>query len=175
MNTLTRFRKDKDEFYKNDQHSPLTHEQKHVFAGLNYFPENPDLKLEVTVEEFPEKQTIIMQTSTGSIQEYQRFGRFHFSVDGQQAALTIYENDHEYFLPFADALAGKETYGAGRYLEPNRVHNGKFLIDFNYAYNPYCAYNPRWSCPIPPAENRIKVPIRAGEKLFNLIDERSNN
>ena len=114
-----------------------------------------------------------MQTSTGSIQEYLRFGRFRFSIDGQQTELTIYENDHEYFLPFADALAGKETYGAGRYLEPQRTHHGKFLIDFNYAYNPYCAYNPRWSCPIPPAENRIKVPIRAGEKVFDtkLMDE----
>ena len=167
MNTLTRFRKDKDDFFRNDHHSPLTHEQTHVFAGLNYFPENPDLKLEVTVEEFPEKQTVSMQTSTGAIQEYLRFGRFHFSVEGQQAELTIYENDDEYFLPFADALAGKETYGAGRYLEPHRTHNGKFLIDFNFAYNPYCAYNPRWSCPIPPAENRIKAPIRAGEKVFD--------
>lgn len=167
MNTLSRFRKDKDEFYKHDQHSPLTHEQKHVFAGLHYFPENPDLKLEVTVEEFPEKQMIIMQTSTGSIQEYQRFGRFQFIVEGQPAELTIYEIDQEYFLPFADALAGRETYGAGRYLEPHRLHNGKFLVDFNYAYNPYCAYNPRWSCPIPPAENRINVSIRAGEKIFD--------
>ncbi len=175
MSTLTHFRKEKDEFYKHDHHSPLTHEQKHVFKGLKYFPENPNLKLEVTVNEFPEKQLVIMQTSTGATQEYLRFGRFCFMVDGVQAELTIYENDNEYFLPFADALAGKETYGAGRYLEPHRTHNGKFLIDFNYAYNPYCAYNPRWSCPIPPAENRIKVPIRAGEKIFDLVDEHSKN
>lgn len=167
MNTLIRFRKEKDEFFNNDHHSPLTHEQQHVFTGLKYFPENPDLRLDVKVEEFPEKQTVTMQTSTGSIQEYLRFGRFQFTVDGNQTELTIYENDQEYFLPFADALAGKDTYGAGRYLEPHRLPNGKFLIDFNYAYNPYCAYNPRWSCPIPPAENRVKVPIRAGEKIFS--------
>lgn len=175
MNTLTRFRKDKDEFYKQDQQSPLTHDQKHNFAGLNYFPENTELRLEVIVEEFPEKQTITMQTSTGALQEYVRFGCFQFNVEGQVAELTIYESDHEYFLPFADALAGTETYGAGRYVEPHRTHQGKFLIDFNYAYNPYCAYNPRWSCPIPPAENRIKVPIRAGEKIFDSIDKLSNN
>lgn len=167
MNTLTQFRKDKNNFFNYDHHSPLTHEQQHVFSGLKYFPQNPELILTVTVEEFPEQDTVMMQTSTGALQEYLRFGRFQFSVEGQVAELTIYERDLEYFLPFADALAGKETYGAGRYLEPHRLPNGNFLIDFNYAYNPYCAYNPSWSCPIPPAENRIKVPIRAGEKVFD--------
>ena len=80
--------------------------------------------------------------------------------------LTLYAVGDEFFLPFVDSLAGKETYGAGRYLEPHRHGDGPFHIDFNYAYNPYCAYNERWSCPITPAENRLKVPIRAGEKLF---------
>jgi uncharacterized protein len=166
MTQLNRFRKQKDVFYAKDPQSPLTHEQKHNFKGLHYFPENPDLKLEVTVEEFPQKETVTMQTSTGDIQTYQRFGRFRFTVDGQEADLTIYSSDHDFFLPFADALAGKETYGAGRYLEPQSLGKGRYLIDFNYAYNPYCAYNERWSCPIPPAENRIKVPVRAGEKIF---------
>ncbi len=166
MNTLTQFRKDKDNFFKYDHHSPLTHDQQLVFTGLNYYPQNPDLIFTISVEEFPEQDTVTMQTSTGALQEYVRFGRFQFNVEGQTVALTLYESEDEYFLPFADALAGKETYGAGRYLEPHRMQNGKFLIDFNYAYNPYCAYNPRWSCPIPPAENRLKVPIRAGEKLF---------
>ncbi len=166
MNQLNQFRKQKDVFYAKDPQSPLTQEQKHDFKGLHYFPENPDLKLEVTVEEFSQKQTVTMQTSTGDIQTYQRFGRFHFTVDGQEAELTIYSSDHDFFLPFADVLAGKETYGAGRYLEPHPLGKGRYLIDFNYAYNPYCAYNERWSCPIPPAENRIKVPVRAGEKVY---------
>jgi uncharacterized protein (DUF1684 family) len=71
------------------------------------------------------------------------------------------------FLPFADALAGVETYGAGRYLEPEPVGDGQFVVDFNLAYNPYCAYNDDWSCPITPRENRLTVPIRAGEKLYH--------
>jgi len=167
MNQLTRFRKDKDDFFRTHKQSPLTHEQKHVFGGLNYYAENPDLKLEVIVDEFPEKQTITMQTSTGDVQTYQRYGRFQFNVENQVAELTIYSNDNDFFLPFVDVLSGKETYGGGRYLEPLPRGNGMFLIDFNYAYNPYCAYNERWSCPIPPAENRIKVPIRAGEKIFD--------
>ena len=166
MSQLTQFRKEKDAFFAGHHQSPLTHEQKHDFNGLAYFPENPDLVLEVTVEEFPEKQEVKMQTSTGDVQAYQRYGRYHFTVDGQEAALTIYGSDHDFFMPFVDSLAGKETYGAGRYLEPHPLGNGQFLIDFNYAYNPYCAYNEQWSCPFPPAENRVKVPIRAGEKTF---------
>ena len=72
----------------------------------------------------------------------------------------------ELFLPFADATSGVETYGAGRYLEPEALPDGRMSVDFNYAYNPYCAYNERWSCPITPAENRIDVPIRGGERIF---------
>jgi len=170
MNTLRNFRKEKDEFFANHPQSPLTHEQKHGFKGLNYFPENPDLKLEVKVEEFEKKEQITMQTSTGDVLTYDRFGRFHFIVDGQPAELTLYSSDGEFFLPFADALAGKETYGAGRYMEPHPLGKGMFLIDFNYAYNPYCAYNAHWSCPVTPAENRLKVPIRAGEKTFESHD-----
>jgi uncharacterized protein (DUF1684 family) len=107
-----------------------------------------------------------MQTTTGDVQDYQRFGRFHFVADGQPAALTIYQSEFGYFLPFVDALAGSETYGAGRYLEPEEMADGRFLVDFNLAYNPYCAYNENWSCPITPSENRIKVPVRAGEMTF---------
>jgi hypothetical protein len=69
-----------------------------------------------------------------------------------------------YFLPFMDATSGDETYGAGRYLEIEPLPGGKLLVDFNMAYNPYCAYNEYWSCPIPPKENRLSVPIEAGEK-----------
>jgi uncharacterized protein (DUF1684 family) len=108
-----------------------------------------------------------MQTSTGDVQEYHRFGRFHFNVQGQPADLTVYYSDGNYFLPFVDSLAGKETYPAGRYLEPEPLGEGFFLIDFNLAYNPYCAYNEHWSCPLTPFENRLKVPIRAGEKIFH--------
>jgi hypothetical protein len=166
MNALQKFRHEKDDFFRNHPQSPLTHEQKHVFRGLNYYSEHPDLKLEIKVDEFAQKEQVAMQTSTGDVVTYERFGRFQFTVDDQSAELTIYTSDGEYFLPFTDALAGKETYGAGRYLEPHPLGNGMFLIDFNYAYNPYCAYNARWSCPLTPFENRLKVSIRAGEKIF---------
>jgi uncharacterized protein (DUF1684 family) len=167
MTELETFRAEKDRFFALHPQSPLEPEQKRDFHGLNYFPENPALRLEVTVEEFPKKDEIQMQTTTGDIQSYARFGTFKFAVEGQEAELTIYASRDGFFLPFVDALAGAETYGAGRYLEPEPLGEGKFFVDFNLAYNPYCAYNERWSCPITPRENRIKVPIRAGEKVFH--------
>jgi uncharacterized protein (DUF1684 family) len=167
MASLAEFRKMKDDFFAHDGQSPLTPSQKKNFKGLNYFPPNPTLALEVTVEEFPEKQSIEMQTTTGDIQVYERYGKFKFNVDGQSAELTIYHSNTGYFLPFVDSLARKDTYPAGRYLEPEELGNNRFRVDFNMAYNPYCAYNEYWSCPLTPFENHIKLPIRAGEKLFH--------
>lgn len=167
MQTLKTFRADKDDFYARHHQSPLTQAQKRDFKGLDYFPENTALHLEVDVETSQTSETIMIDTTGGQPQTYQRFGRFKFLVDGQSAELTIYKNQNGYFMPFVDNLAGKETYPAGRYLEPEKLPNGKFLVDFNLAYNPYCAYNEKWSCPITPAENRLKVSIRAGEKIFN--------
>jgi len=166
MSDLTDFRKEKNDFFAHDPQSPLTPEQKSSFHGLAYFPENPSLRLEVTVQRFPQQEKVQMQTSTGDMQTYTRYGRFKFSVDGEEAELTIYKEKSSYFLPFVDSLAGKETYGAGRYLEPEPLGNEKFLVDFNMAYNPYCAYNEYWSCPLTPSENRLQVPIKAGEKVF---------
>jgi uncharacterized protein len=165
------FRAAKNEFFRKDPQSPLTPDQRREFSGLKYFPENPALNLELPVEVFAEKDKIQMQTSTGDIQTYTRYGRVHFEVDGQPAELTVYSDRNGFFLPFVDSLASKETYGAGRYLEPEVLAGGKLGVDFNVAYNPYCAYNDLYSCPLTPFENHLKVPIRAGEKLFHAPDE----
>ena len=167
MTELDEFRKEKDEFFAHHPQSPLTRDQRKTFKGLNYFPEDASLLFEVQVEEFPQKEHIEMQTTTGDVQDYVRYGRFRFEVDGQTAELTLYESQHGFFLPFVDSLAGSETYPAGRYLDPDPLPGNRFLVDFNLAYNPYCAYNEMWSCPITPFENRLKVPIRAGEKIFH--------
>lgn len=167
MSELTDFRREKDEFFGRHPQSPLTPDQKRGFVGLHYFPENAALQLEVQAEPFVDQQSMQMQTSTGDVQTYIRQARFKFQVEGQEAELTIYRNENGYFLPFADSLAGAETYPAGRYLEPESLPGNRFLVDFNLAYNPNCAYNEMWSCPITPAENRLRVPIRAGEKLFD--------
>lgn len=167
MSIYSDFRKAKDDSFAHDPHSPLTPQQRNSFTGLSYFPDHPELNLVVEVERFPEGDEITMQTSTGDLQVYRRFGRFKFNVEGELAELTIFANQHGYFLPFVDSQANKETYGAGRYLEPEELADGRFAIDFNLAYNPYCAYNDRWSCPLTPFENRLKVAIPAGEKNFS--------
>lgn len=174
MDQLAQFRHEVDHFFKDHPQSPLEHEQRHEFTGLIYYSPNENLILEVEVERFPQDEPIItMQTSTGDEQEYRRWGRFSFQVDGIEASLVIFSDPYgsEYFIPFRDATNGQETYGAGRYLESGRpgirrIRPDRFEIDFNYAYNPYCAYNPYYSCPLPPRENWLKVPIRAGEKDF---------
>ncbi len=164
---LESFREMKDLVFKTDRQSPLTPEQRREFKGLNYFPENEALRFELPVDKFEKPDTIEMQTSTGDVREYTRYGKIHFQVDGQAAELTVYQDEQGFFLPFVDGLAGKETYGAGRYLEPEELENGRLLVDFNLAYNPYCAYNELYSCPLTPFENRLKAPIRAGEKVFH--------
>ena len=167
MDKLVELRKQKDDFFARHPQSPLTPSQRRNFKNLDYFPETPELRFELPIERFSDKHAIRIQTSTGDFQEYQKYGKIRFTVDGQQMELTIYANEQGFFLPFIDSLAGSETYPAGRYLEPELLPNGKFLIDFNQAYNPYCAYNEHWSCPLTPFENRLKVAIRAGEKIFS--------
>ena len=166
MSDLTDLRQEKDTFFKTHPQSPLPRDQRRSFTGLSYFPENEALRLELPVEVFDNQETVQMQTTTGDVRDFVRYGRIKFSVDGQEAELTLYSNEHGFFLPFADALAGTETYGAGRYLEPEPLADGRLLVDFNLAYNPYCAYNEMYSCPITPKENRVKVAVRAGEKTF---------
>jgi uncharacterized protein (DUF1684 family) len=109
-----------------------------------------------------------LETSTGSEETYRRAGIARFEVDGTAGQLTLYEPEDggDLFLPFRDATSGSETYGSGRYLEVHPPRKGRVRLDFNYAYNPYCAYNDAWTCPLPPAENWLSIPIRAGEKAY---------
>jgi len=167
MDLLEQFRHDKDDFFKNDYQSPLGPEQKQGFSGLKYYPENPTLRLELKLEKSPAPAPVILQTSTGEAREYLHAGQIRFDVGAQEAVLQVYTDDAGYFLPFVDATAPDETYGAGRYLEPDELGDDLLNVDFNLAYNPYCAYNERWSCPLPPRENRLKVRIEAGEKKFH--------
>ena len=168
MSELTDFREAKDSFMGKDHHSPLTPEQQTAFSGLSYYNEDPDLRLTLDVEDFGDHEVVEMQTSTGDVATYARWGKVVFDVDGEAAELTLYKDPEggDFFLPFADSTSGEETYPSGRYLEPHPVPGGKVLLDFNLAYNPYCAYNEQWSCPLTPFENRLRVPIHAGEKSF---------
>jgi uncharacterized protein (DUF1684 family) len=169
MTPLEQFRAQKDDLFLHDWQSPLEADQRTTFTGLKYYPENPALRLSVSIEPPADQEMVTMITSTGSAREYVKYGQFSFEVGDEVTTLQVYQDlDSDYFfLPFVDATAPEETYGAGRYLDIEPLEGGKFLIDFNYAYNPYCAYNDKWSCPIPPRENRVKVRIEAGEKKYD--------
>ncbi len=178
---LAIFRRRKDEFFGGDINSPLSPEQREAFTGLNYYPENPLLRFEVEIEPFAEQVEVQMPTSGGETRTFLRFGRIHFEVDGRLFQLTMYAPPGGLgglFAPFIDATSGGETYEGGRYLDLTPLPDGRVMADFNLAYNPYCAYREphslaaragrspqEWICPIPPAENRLSIPIRAGEKV----------
>jgi uncharacterized protein (DUF1684 family) len=171
MSELTEFRADKDAFFRDHPGSPLTDEQRAGFSGLAYFDEEPSLVIRAPLEiqGVHRDETIEMQMTTGGTQRYRRAGVVRFEVDGVPAQVTLFASDDmdELFVPFRDATSGHETYGAGRYLEVEPPGaDGVVEVDFNLAYNPYCAYNPEWACPIPPGENWLPVPIRAGERAF---------
>ncbi len=172
---LADFRAQVDDFFEHHPQSPLDWQQRQEFSGIQYYDENEDLIVEAEVKLLSADEPLIqMSTNTGEIRTYRRWGQFSFSVDDQQATLTIYSDPHghELFMPFKDTSNGAETYGAGRYMDNHRsslqlLPNSYIEVDFNYAYNPYCAYNMGYSCPLPPSENWLAVPIRAGEKKFS--------
>jgi uncharacterized protein (DUF1684 family) len=166
---LAQFRARKDEFYRTGEQSPLTPEQKAGFRGLPYFDEAPELSFALPVNrDVPGAgEEIGMPTTDGRTKYYTRVGAITFNVNGEPQTLSAFKdaNYGRWFIPFTDATTGNETYKGGRYLEPHDRPDGTLTVDFNYAYNPYCAFSEGWSCPIPPEENTLRVRIEAGEKI----------
>ena len=164
---LGRFRQDKDAYLKTDPDSPFYGA---AFAGLSYYPESELYTVNAAFSSFPAREVLELATSSGDEQPYYRSGRATFELTGQVCTLALYQPtfetaDDRFFIPFRDATSGAETYGAGRYLEAKLSSPEQVLLDFNYAYHPFCAYSERYRCPLPPTENALAVPIYAGEKL----------
>ena len=167
VEALRRFRAMKDEFFATDPGSPLTALQRARFGGLAYFPANAALAVEGQMHAYATPHDVALVTSCGDTERYRWAAVVWFEVDGIPAVLTLFRSERgDLFVPFRDATSGGETYGAGRYLEARSLGDGRALLDFNYAYNPHCAYSPGWRCPIPPVENHLAVPIRAGERSY---------
>ena len=171
-NSLVQERIAREEAFRTSPDSPIPAEKRGSFHGLQYYPVDETLKFSVQLKRHPNPQRIRLSTNTGEIRSGLRYGYFDFSVDGQSCRLQVYRLDAvegnggaNLFIPFRDATSGNETYGSGRYIDLTENTTGIYELDFNRAYNPYCAFNSRYSCPLPPAENVLKVPIRAGEKL----------
>jgi len=161
-------RAEKDRVYGADAQT-IPAEKRAVFLPLKYYPVNPAFKVPAALRLSKDRPVFDMPTSTGTNRKMQRVGVLEFTLNGSQRSLAAFvENGTQQitslFVPFADATTGTETYSAGRYLDLKPTATGFYVIDFNRAYNPTCAYNPTWECPYPPSENRLKVAIRAGEK-----------
>lgn len=169
---LADFRLHKDEYFRDGANSPLDFDDVERFEALDYFPENAALAFVLDLDtDAPDTGDIVqLDTSDGLVVEFAKAGRVTFTVGDQQRSLTVLKDLHRgrFFLPFTDATTGVETYEVGRYLDPQQNRDGQLIVDFNYAYNPYCAYGEGWSCPTPPAENHLNVRIEAGEKNFAL-------
>jgi uncharacterized protein len=170
MTRLERFRANRNTYFREHANSPLLSEQKQIFTALDYYPEDSGLRFEVALEEASlELAPIEVGTGTDEAKSFSPAGWVEVSINGEPVRFVVYREQGRgrYFLPFRDATAGRETHGAGRYVDPQETPGGKLVIDFNYAYNPYCAYGDHFVCVIPPFENRTTVPIRAGEKAFD--------
>ena len=169
---LRKHRREKDEFFADHPHSPIPPEEREDFDGLSYFPPDPDLRFELPLNEHDQKETMVVETTTEGEREYLAWGEFRFEVDGEEVTLKAFKaepDEDRLWVPFRDATNGDETYGAGRYLdleaEAHRT-NDEWILDFNHAYNPYCAYSERYECPLIPMVNWLEVPIEAGEKDY---------
>jgi uncharacterized protein (DUF1684 family) len=170
--TILAARAEKDRVFKGDD-SPLKAQDRGAFTSLLYFPPDPAYRVGAVLEVAPPKEaiTVTMPTSTGKQRELRRIGRLEFNLKGQALSLTAFaEADADgaprLFVPFGDLTNGTETYPAGRYLDLDPTPTGLYDLDFNKAYNPFCAYNETYDCPYPPKENRLPIPVRAGEKIF---------
>lgn len=159
------WREQRDAHFKSPN-SPLTEEARATFDGLPYYDYDSAWDLTIHIEPNEQAEPAQIFTTKDTIRNYGKFATFTVDIDGQPLTLTIYSTPHGLFLPFVDATAqAGETYGGGRYIDVEQLDDETFHIDFNQAYHPYCVYNARYDCPIPPAENRVTVPIRAGERL----------
>lgn len=163
--TLDKLRQQKNEFFRSSAQSPLSPEKRKRFTGLRYYPYNSALDLKLAVLPFVDRSDVQLKTTTGENRWFRRYGKITFAVHDETARLTLFQTGATFFLPFVDASAGVETYSGGRYLEPKQLAGFEIHVDFNQAYNPFCAFSDGWSCPITPAENRLRVPIAAGEKI----------
>jgi uncharacterized protein (DUF1684 family) len=177
---LQRFREARDELFAKHPQSALDEEQKRSFHGLRYFPYNPAMCVVADIDTNVEPVQLTVAMNAEESMTMTTVGRLRFAIEGEVVALSLYWLNiygGGLFLPFRDTTSPAESYGGGRYLfdtikgsdflaSPGASGIERILLDFNYAYNPSCAYNDRWVCPLAPFENRMRVPIRAGEMKF---------
>lgn len=173
---LLKERAGKDAEFLSQEDSPLSDEVRETFRGLAYFKPAKKWIINARLERFSNPDTIRMQTTTARLPLYIVFGKARFEYKGRQFSLTVFQNvdlmkkpgyENYLFLPFTDRTSGEESYGGGRYLDLRCDDEETVTLDFNRAYNPYCVYNKRYSCPVPPSENFLDTGVKAGEMNFS--------
>ncbi|WP_111706505.1 DUF1684 domain-containing protein [Lutibacter citreus] len=164
--------------FSNKEESPLTEKDFNSFKSLEFFTIDKNYRVKATITLTPKSPIFEMQTTTDRLPLYKKYGIAKFELNGEKLELSIFQNqdlklNFEYknylFIPFNDATNGKLSYSGGRYIDleiPQKKDNNTIIIDFNKSYNPYCAYNNKFSCPVPPSENILPIEINAGIKLF---------
>lgn len=174
--TAKEFQEELNRDYADSTKSPLTEADLKVFKELDFFPINEKFIVNAKFIRVKRAKVFKMKTSTSRTPEYKKYGELHFTIDGKEYKLNVYQSidlskKEEYkdylFLPFSDLTNGKESYIGGRYIDMKIQDAKVWEIDFNKAYNPYCAYNHKYSCPIVPLENDLDVAILAGVKKFH--------
>jgi uncharacterized protein (DUF1684 family) len=166
---LNKFRRDKNQSFRQSENSPLETAQKASFDSLKYYPGDPAFIPHADISRNATPDTIRLQTTTNTAEKYLNWGSVKFSLNNAPQELRLYlkadGRDSTLFIPFTDLTNGHDTYGGGRYLDAPvpKLNDSEIQLDFNRAYNPYCAYNNAYSCPVPPAENRLQVAIPVGE------------
>ncbi len=172
QNRIETDRKDKDGQMLSNS-SPLLEEDKQGFKGLNYYPIDESFKVTARLTLIKNKQPIFIPSTTGEQLKYIPFAYADFKLKGIEQRVIIYQDweekdQNKLSLMFADETSAVDTYGGGRYIDVQYRNTNAVTIDFNTAYNPYCHYNPDYSCPIPPRENLLNVAVNAGEKLYKI-------
>jgi uncharacterized protein len=159
----------KDEAFQGSD-SPVPPERRSELLPLDYFAPSVDYRVPAVLRPSNDGAVIEMPTTTGQLRRMVRVGRLEFTLRGEQLALSAFveagsRDLNRLFVPFMDMTSGTETYPAGRYMDLERTPTGLYIIDFNRAYHPFCYYDPAYDCPYPPRENRLEIPVRAGERM----------
>nr|WP_294938696.1 DUF1684 domain-containing protein [uncultured Flavobacterium sp.] len=174
--TATDFQAQLNKEYADEKESPLKPSDREHFKGLDFYAIDQSFCVEAKLTKTPQEKPFVMKTSGSRTPLYVKYGELHFTLKGKECKLNVFRNielskTEQYknylFLPFTDLTSGVESYGGGRYIDLQATDKDVLTLDFNQAYNPYCAYNEGYSCPIPPKENDLLVEVRAGVKKFH--------
>jgi len=170
---INKYRAEKDSVFRQADWSPIPEEDRTNFQGLHYFPIDLSLRFVGPINLYETAQPDTIVGTKGDLRPALKYGYFAFSYKNRPYELQIYQmipkdttREKYLFLGFTDQTTGKETYNTGRYIDLVELPDRDYVVDFNLAYNPYCAYNPRYTCAIPPSENKLPFKVRAGERIF---------